>query len=141
MLKPGGDSGRSNKLLISFAIIGVISTYLFQDFNFISYWSLSEDAQFILRKTLRVLLNDLFMLIFVIAWFNKQKITRLAVIVQIIDSLILLPLYLVLKLSMEGSSEISLPLLSQLHRLIVNPTLMILLIPAVYFEKLSDKDE
>ncbi|GHN02855.1 hypothetical protein WSM22_43440 [Cytophagales bacterium WSM2-2] len=129
-----------NKVLITAALGGIIMTYLFQELRFIADWDISENAKFIFRKSLRVLLNDLFMLAFIALWFKDRKITRLALIVQIIDSLVLLPIYLVIKLTVEGTSEISLPLLSQLHRLIVNPTLMILLIPAVYFQKLSKKE-
>jgi len=41
---------------------------------------------------------------------------------------ILLPVYFALKISLEGDAEISSPLLSQLHRMIVNPLLMLVLI-------------
>lgn len=131
------EHGWVNKLAIVVAIAGVILTYLFQDFSFLSAWSISENTQFVLRKIFRVFLNDLFMLLFITAWFKEWRFTRLAIAIQLVDGLVLLPVYLVLKLSLEGSSEISLPLLSQFHRLIVNPTLMILLIPAVYFQKFS----
>jgi hypothetical protein len=59
----------------------------------------------------------------------------LAVFIQLIDLVVLLPIYLLIKLAMEGDEEISSPLLSQFHRLIVNPTLMILLLPAIYFQR------
>ena len=131
------EHGWVNKLAIAVAIAGVILTYLFQDFSFLSTWSITENTRFVLRKVLRVFLNDLFMLLFIAAWFKEWRYTRFAITIQLIDGLVLLPFYLVLKLLLEGSSEISLPLLSQLHRLIVNPTLMILLIPAVYFQKFS----
>lgn len=68
-------------------------------------------------------------------WFQSVKITRLALWVQLIDAVVLLPFYFFLKLSLEGDSEISSPLLSQLHRLIINPTLMILIFPAIYFQR------
>lgn len=131
------EHGWVNKLAIAVAIAGVILTYLFQDFSFLSTWPIAENTQFVLRKIFRVFLNDLFMLLFIAAWFKEWRFTRLAIAIQLVDGLILLPIYLVFKLSLEGSSEISLPLLSQFHRLIVNPTLMILLIPAVYFQKFS----
>ena len=79
------------------------------------------------------------MLLILWAWFKDPFVTRLAIWIQLIDVFILLPVYLYFKLSMEGISEISMPVLSQLHRLIVNPTLMILLIPAVYFQKYSQR--
>ncbi|MCE2996813.1 MAG: hypothetical protein LW863_14525, partial [Flammeovirgaceae bacterium] len=77
------------------------------------------------------------MLLIIHLWFRSASITKLALWIQLVDMLILLPIYLVLKLRIEGDSEISSPLLSQLHRLIVNPTLMILLFPAIYFQRLK----
>jgi len=47
---------------------------------------------------------------------------------------ILLPIYFIMKLSLEGDSEISSPLLSQLHRMIVNPLLMIILILGLVYQ-------
>ncbi len=126
-----------NALWVAVAIWGIVLTFLLQDFSFLDHYEISGQVRFALRKILRVLLNDLFMLIFIIAWFKDWKVTRLALMVQLIDGLILLPLYLILKLQLEGTSEISSPLLSQFHRLIINPTLMILLIPAIYYQKLS----
>lgn len=131
------ESGWTNKFLVALSLAGIAVTYLFQDFSFLAAWNLGDQLEFILRKVLRVLCNDLFMLIFIAAWFKDRRITRLAIVIQIIDSLILLPVYLMVKLSIEGTEEISIPLLSQFHRLIINPTLMILLIPAIYFQRFS----
>lgn len=130
-----GNGKSFNTALIAVAIAGLAITYLFQDFKFVQGFGISEDGQFVARKVIRVLLNDFFMLVFMAAWFRDWRITRLAILIQLVDGLILLPIYLVVKLSLEGPTEISAPLLSQFHRLIVNPTLMILLIPAVYFQR------
>jgi exosortase F-associated protein len=132
-------NGLLNKLLMAFGIGGIIVTFLMQDFSFLETWGLTDSQEFITRKVLRVFCNDLFMLIFIAAWFKDRRVTRLAIAIQVIDGLILLPIYLTIKLSMEGTSEISAPLLSQFHRIIINPTLMILLIPAVYFQRISSK--
>ena len=59
----------------------------------------------------------------------------LALIVFLVEFFILLPAYLVAKLYFEGDSEISSPLLSFVHRLIVNPTLMVLTIIAFAYQK------
>jgi exosortase F-associated protein len=128
-------------VVLIFAVSGVVLTFLFQDFSFLDALILSGQSRFIARKILRVFLNDLFMLIFIANWFKDRQVTRFAFYVQLIDGLFLLPLYLSIKIAWEGTSEISSPLLSQLHRLIINPTLMILLIPAVYFQELHRKDE
>jgi exosortase F-associated protein len=77
------------------------------------------------------------MLLIIHALFRDPSVTRLAWYIQLVDTLILLPIYLIIKLTYEGDTELSIPLLSQLHRLIVNPTLMVLLIPAVYYYRLK----
>lgn len=128
-----------NTLWIATGILGIVLTYLFQDFTFLEPLNVSDESQFIIRKTFRVVLNDVFMLMIINAWFRDWKVTRLAIVIQVIDGVVLLPVYLIIKLSMEGTTEISSPLFSQFHRLIINPTLMILLIPAVYFQKFSSK--
>ncbi len=127
--------------MISSGLAIIVLTYLFQEQLDFGFANISEVKGFIIRKASRVLLNDAGMILVIIGLFNKTAVTRLALGIQIIDALVLLPLYFVVKLSWEGTSEISSPLLSQFHRLIVNPTLMLLLIPAVYFqERLKKRD-
>lgn len=124
--------------LIAFAIAGLALVFLFQSFdvlNVCSSCNFHPYTHFAVRKIIRVLLNDSFMLLLIHALFMDPKVTRLAWYIQLVDTLILLPIYLLIKLSYEGDAEISMPLLSQLHRLIVNPTLMVLLIPAVYYQR------
>jgi len=123
---------------LAVAIAGLVFVYLFQETlvfsRFFSYEA-HPYVSFVFKKTLRVVLNDSFMLLFIYAWFNTRAVTRVALWLQAIDTFVLLPLYLLVKLTLEGDHEISSPLLSQLHRLIVNPTLMVLFIPAVYFQR------
>ncbi len=124
---------------IAFALTGLLIVYLFQNSNYSGFLFTNVSAQFIINKSIRVLLNDIFMLIVIAALFKDKSITRFALWIQLVDFFILLPVYLILKLTLEGTSELSSPLLSQFHRLIVNPTFMILLVPAVYFQKLYKK--
>lgn len=128
---------------IAIAVVGLGSAYVLQSVDwldvFCSDCSFHANTRFAVKRVVRVLLNDSFMLLFIHAWFADRSITRLALMVQGIDTLVLLPLYLVVKLSIEGDQEISMPILSQLHRLIVNPTLMVLLIPAVYYQRARSK--
>lgn len=130
---------RNSFLLMGAAIAGLAIVFLFQRLDVLdilcSDCTFHPYTRFAVRKILRVLLNDSFMLLFIHALFRDPSVTRLAWYVQLIDTLILLPVYLIVKLSYEGDAEISIPLLSQLHRLIVNPTLMVLLIPAVYYHR------
>lgn len=129
-------------LILSLALAGLGMVYLFQQrdiLGFLCGCTLEPGIHFAINKTLRLLMNDLFMLIIVYIWFFDQSITRLALWIQAIDTFVLLPIYLILKLRLEGESEISSPLLSQFHRLIINPTMMILLFPAIYFQRYGVK--
>lgn len=125
------------KLFLAF--LGLVMVYLLQRFDALAWicsCSMGSNTHFVVNKSLRLLANDLLMLWMIHLWFQSVKITRLALWVQLIDAMVLLPFYFLLKLSLEGDSEISSPLLSQLHRLIINPTLMILIFPAIYFQRI-----
>jgi len=125
-------------LMMLLAIGGLAATYLAQESlapSVLLANPISAELNFIVKKLLRVFLNDTCMLLLIYAWFKDGSITRLALWIQAIDIIILIPVYLVVKLSLEGVEEISNPLLSQWHRLIVNPTLMVLLIPAIYYQR------
>lgn len=124
-------------LVLALGLVGLAIIFLFQQTDFYGGICGCHHGQvhFSVNKTLRVLVNDFCMLAVIHAWFHDSKITRLAFWIQLVDTLILLPLYLIIKLSFEGDNELSSPLLSQLHRLIINPTLMILIFPAVYFQR------
>lgn len=128
-------------MLIILALVGLALIYLLQEsltLSSILPFQISSSTNFIFKKLVRVTLNDLCMLLFLHAWFNSKSITKLGLWIQAVDTVILLPIYLVIKLSVEGTSEISTPLLSQWHRLIVNPTLMLLLIPAIYYQRFKE---
>jgi exosortase F-associated protein len=121
------------------ALAGLGVVFLFQEVDVVHsvfHFQAHPYIHFAAKKTVRLVMNDSLMLLFIYAWFNETKVTQTAWRLQLVDTFFLLPLYLVLKLSLEGDSELSSPLLSQLHRLIVNPTIMILLIPAVYYQRI-----
>jgi exosortase F-associated protein len=123
---------------IGVAVAGLLAVYFFQRWDALAAItgnSFHSYVHFAFNKSLRLILNDLCMLWIIHLWFQNTSITRLAFWIQLMDTLGLLPLYLILKLMWEGDSEISSPLLSQFHRLIVNPTLMILLFPAIYVQR------
>jgi exosortase F-associated protein len=110
------------------ALVIIVATYLFQQFDFSSLAGIdSHFVKFVVNKSTRFILNDLACLLLIVAIFNKSDYVRISAWVFLVELVILLPLYFVLKLSLEGDSEISSPLLSQFHRMIVNPLLMIVL--------------
>jgi exosortase F-associated protein len=129
---------RKRLAMMGIAVVGLAAVYLFQRVDVLNICQgcmFHPYTHFAAKKMLRVLLNDSFMLLFIHALFQDRSVTRLAWYVQLVDTFVLLPVYMIIKLSYEGDAEISIPLLSQLHRLIVNPTLMVLLIPAVYYQR------
>lgn len=129
-------------ILVVGIVLLLIAVYLFQRTDWLHLacsCRLSDESHFIVNKSFRLLINDGLMLWLIHVWFRRSSITRLSAFLQVIDTFILLPFYLFLKLYLEGTNEISSPLLSQLHRLIVNPTLMMLIFPAVYLQRFVQK--
>lgn len=132
------EFSRERLMMMVAAVAGLALVFLFQEvdvLNVCGSCTFHPYTHFVVKKTLRVALNDTLMLLFIHALFRDPSVTRLAWYVQLVDTLVLLPAYLIIKLTYEGDGELSMPLLSQLHRLIVNPTLMVLLIPAVYYQR------
>ena len=124
--------------LALFGLLLLATSYLYQysDILFVfTHTQFAPEAHFTVNRVLRILLNDVGMILIIYAIFVDRDVLRLALYVQALDLLVLLPLYLILKLPAEGVSEMSSPFLSQFHRLIVNPILMILLIPAVHYQR------
>jgi len=92
-------------------------------------------GSFLLNRLLRLLLNDLFMLGLFAAIFNRSAEVRIGTLVAFFELIFLLPAYIVLKFALEGDIEISNPLLSFVHRLIVNPLLMIILLFSLVYQR------
>lgn len=125
---------------IALALTGLALIYLFQYTDFLSLATgrrFGQEYHFIFNRMTRILVNDSCMLLLIYGIFRDQKAVRLAFYIQLIDLFVLFPFYLFLKLPSEGVSELSSPFLSQFHRLIVNPTLMVLLIGGIYYQKLG----
>jgi exosortase F-associated protein len=132
--------------LIALAMLMLLLVYLFQKVsyagivNFILPESLTINhpyGVFIFNRTIRLIINDGACMLLIWSLFGQMKYLKAAFVVFLIELLILLPLYFVIKLNLEGASEISSPLLSQIHRIIVNPLLMLILILGFYYQKVT----
>lgn len=86
---------------------------------------------FIISKVIRFVLNDFFAILIINALFPERKYLTFAVWVFFIGFLLLLPLYLVLFL---GYFNESFTYINHIHRLVMNPVLMMILIPAFYLQ-------
>lgn len=133
-------------LLIGISLCILLMVYLFQRVSFAGLMNsaLPEPFQimnpnliFVVNKVIRLTLNDFACIIFIYAVFKEQIYLKASFYLFLIELILLLPLYLVLKLNLEGDSELSSPLLSQVHRLIVNPLLMFLLMIGFVYQKLT----
>lgn len=131
------------KVIASLALAILVLAYLFQRFDFYgtllnvigANGAVHPYVKFSVNRLVRMLINDTACVILIWAWFDDRRFTRLAGYVFLIEVFILLPVYLWIKLSLEGDSEISSPMLSQVHRMIVNPMLMFLLMVAFLYQR------
>jgi exosortase F-associated protein len=124
------------------AILVLILMYLLQRLNYAVFVSNafgleapSDNIQFIINRSFRFIVNDLSVILLIYVLFERKSLIRIAFALQLFEMLIILPLYFIFKINLEGASEISSPLLSFVHRIVVNPILMLLLIPAFYYQK------
>src|SRR5258706_7877667 len=141
------ENERTQKLysisLIAISLVSLAIVYVFQRWDYLNFITrlfgaktgFGPTASFVFNKTVRLILNDALCLLLIYALFREKKYLRIAFLVFCFELFLILPLYLTVKLLVEGSSEISSPLLSPIHRLIVNPMLMLILIVAFYYQR------
>lgn len=138
--------GRVGLFIVSLIVLAI--AYIFQRFDYFHFITVQlplDSSQwhayyaFAVNKTVRLIMNDIACCGLIFAIFGERKYLRVAFAMFIFELLILLPLYLTIKLTLEGDSEISSPLLSQFHRLIINPMLMILLIFGLFYQRYFTK--
>ena len=132
------------------AILGLATIYLFQHFNYLNFFSelfngnpkdYHPNFVFAFNRITRYVFNDLLAILMIYALFTQRKYVMMGFIVQLIGLFIVLPVYLYIKLSLEGDSEISSPLLSFVHRIVIHPIMVLLLIPAFYYQESKQKNQ
>ena len=119
-------------------VLILVSVYLFQRFDYTSLVATGAwhpNVVFIVNRTMRLIFNDVACMLLIFAIFQRRQYLVVAFYVFLFELVILLPVYFIIKLSLEGDSEISSPLLSFIHRLIVNPMLMVVLIGGFFYQK------
>ena len=125
---------RAGLFLGGLAILAAV--YLFQRTNLAGFLgNFPPNVIFVINRTARLIINDFACFLIIFALFQEAKYLKIAFWIFLLELFVILPVYLMVKLSLEGDSEISSPMLSQVHRLIVNPMLMILLIAGFLFQR------
>lgn len=125
----------------------LVIVFIFQQYNYAKALNFllpfaieNPNTIFVINKTIRLVLNDAACMLLILAWFKQRKYITIAFYLFLIELFVLLPIYFSIKLSLEGDSEISSPLLSQVHRLIVNPLLMFLLMAGFLYQRIRAKN-
>jgi exosortase F-associated protein len=117
-----------------FSAAGLIAVFVLQKTNVADI--LANDygymGQFIINRLIRFLLNDLFAIGLIYALFFERKYVLFALWVQLAGVILFLIPYFILRINFPFYNG---PLINYLHRLILNPTLLLLLIPAFYYQK------
>lgn len=115
-------------------LAGLVLVFLFQRIDLAAYWHLASSSlgRFLVNRTIRFLLNDALAIGLIYALFYERKFVVFAVWVQVAGVVLFLLPYFILKCFFPLYNG---PLLSFLHRLVLNPTLLLLLIPAFYYQK------
>jgi len=122
--------------LLSAGLVILATVYIFQRVNLAALLGdFHPNVIFVINRTARLVLNDFACMLIIFALFKDPKYLKVAFWVFLIELFVLLPVYFSIKLALEGDSEISSPLLSQVHRLIVNPMLMILLMVGFFYQR------
>jgi exosortase F-associated protein len=121
-------------LLAIVCIAGLTVTFVFQRFNFAEALQIgeSEISTFIINRSARFLINDIFAIGLILSLFPEKKYLTFAIIVQVAGLILFLIPYFILKIYFVHYNG---PLINFLHRLILNPILVLLLIPAFYYQK------
>jgi exosortase F-associated protein len=116
------------------AVAGLVAVYLFQQYDVAGAAGVAGPPinKFLINRSIRFVLNDLFMIALIYALFFERKYVVFALWVQLAGILSLLLPYFMLKLYFPGYNG---PMISFLHRLVLNPTLLLLLIPAFYYQR------
>lgn len=116
------------------SVTGLILVFLFQRFEWSTSFGLTleDTGKFMFNRTIRFLLNDAFAIGLIYALFAEKKYVIFSLYVQFAGVVLFLIPYFILKLYFPHYNG---PLISFLHRLVLNPTLLMLLIPAFYYQR------
>jgi exosortase F-associated protein len=123
-------------LFAGIGIGGLILVYLFQRTNVAEGIGMdSYTDQFIFNRSLRFILNDLFAIVLIYGLFLERKFVIFAIYVQLFGLLFILIPYFLLRFNWPESNG---PMISFLHRLVLNPILLLLLIPSFYYQRIKE---
>jgi exosortase F-associated protein len=128
-------------------LLSLVFSYLARNVNYVSFLgdiatngSYAGNANttvfaFVLNKLLRFCWNELTMIGVIHLLFQNESFTKFSILVMGVGFFILLPLFFLFWFWL-GSH----PITSMLHRLTLNPLLLMLLVPAFYYQNELSKE-
>lgn len=128
-------------IILTIVGIGLYASYHWKEFNFAAMfgdWAISKDELgmlreskqgFLFNRVLRFIWNELMGLIAIMVLFRQKKYIDFSIVVFLFGLLVLLPTYLLFNEYFPQS-----PITAMLHRITFNPVLILLLIPAFYYQ-------
>jgi exosortase F-associated protein len=115
------------------SVAGLVTVFLFQRQDVASLLGVEQHIwKFIINRSIRFVVNDVLAILLIYALFAERKYVLFAIGVQVFGLFFVLIPYFILKFNYPGYNG---PLISFLHRLVLNPTLILLLVPAFYYQK------
>ncbi len=117
------------------SISGLLLIFLFQQFDWsalIGLNDLRKIERFVINRSVRFVVNDVLGVLLVLALFGKKKLAVIAIYVQILGLVFLMIPYVILKLNYPSYNG---PMINFLHRLILNPLLIYLLVFFFWYQK------
>lgn len=122
------------------SVTGLVAVFLFQRIDVATMLGSGEPAinRFLINRSIRFLMNDAFAIGLIYALFEQRKYVIFSLYVQVAGVVLFLIPYFILKIYLPTYNG---PMISFLHRLVLNPTLLMLLIPAFYYQKYGVKGE
>ncbi len=116
-----------------FSVAGLVLVFLFQRQDVAILLGVEENVwRFIINRSIRFIINDVLAILLIYSLFYERKYVLFAVWVQVFGMVFVLVPYFIIKFNFPGYNG---PMISFLHRLVLNPTLLLLLIPAFYYQK------
>jgi len=119
------------------SVAALIAVFLFQRTDVSRLLGMEKTFwSFVVNRSVRFLINDALTILLIFALFGERKYVVFSIWVQVFGLVFLLIPYFIIKFNFPSYNG---PLISFLHRLILNPTLLLLLIPAFYYQQKHHK--
>ncbi|MEZ4972138.1 MAG: exosortase F system-associated protein [Cyclobacteriaceae bacterium] len=117
------------------AVCGLFAVFVFQRLDVATTMLGFEQTgilRFIINRAVRFIVNDGLTILLIYALFGERKYVLVAFYIEIISLVFILIPYFVIKINYPHYNG---PWINFIHRLVLNPLILMLLIPTFYYQK------